>query len=431
MTMNDELVGRGRREGNRLFKDWFAELNSIAEGEPAPVAYTFVMGSMAEVLRTFDFNLVFPEINSLQAAVKKQSLEYLNKAEDHGYSTDVCGYVKADVGTQLQGGRHPNGRIPKPSLVIATNMCNTYVKWVEIWQRIHGCPVFVFDLPGQRGTSWRSEPGEPAFEADRRYVQGQLEELIALCERISGKAFDVDRLRGVMSHVNSMAADWKAVLDLNQSSPAPFNVLGDGLTYMGMLSAYRGTPEGARYMSELHEEMAYRVAHRMGTLAEERFRLHGVGPACYPYFRRFLELFQEWGAVFVSSEYLAYAGGGLDQGITFDLERPLESLAEQLVLTAQRSMSNMFFSQDRLYDSVRRWNADGIVFHSVKSCRTVSTGMADSREYITRVHDVPALFIESDLVDPRAWSEAQLKNRVDAYFEALAARKAAMPAVGR
>jgi len=429
--MNEELIGRGRRDGNRLFKDWFTELDAAAARGEEPVAYTFVMGSMAEVLRTFNFHIVFPEINSLQAAVKKQSLEYLNKAEDHGYSTDVCGYVKADVGSQLQGGRHPNGRIPKPNLVIATNMCNTYVKWVEIWQRMHGCQVFVFDLPGQRGMNWRSEPGEPAFEADRRYVQGQLEELIAVCERISGRAFDIDRLRQVMAHVNSMAADWKAVLELNQNVPAPFNVLGDGLTYMGMLSAYRGTPEGARYMSELHEEMSHRVARRMGTVADERFRLHGVGPACYPYFRRFLELFQEWGAVFVSSEYLAYAGGGLDQGIAFDLSRPLESLAEQLVLTAQRSMSNMFFSQDHLSDSVRQWRADGIVYHSVKSCRTVSTGMADSREYITRVHDVPALFIESDLVDPRAWSEAQLKNRVDAYFEALAARKTATAAAGR
>jgi benzoyl-CoA reductase subunit B len=425
--MQDEIVGRGRRDGNALFKDWFVELDAAA-GTNAPVAYTFVMGSMAEILRAFDFHVVFPEINSLQAAVKKQSLDYLNKAEDYGYSTDVCGYVKADVGTQLQKGMHPNGRIPKPSLVIATNMCNTYVKWVEIWQRMHGCPVFVFDIPGQRSMAWDAQPGSKSFEADRRYVQGQLEELIALSERITGRPFDVERLRTVLGHVNSMAADWEAVLRLNQNSPAPFNVLADGLTYMGVLSAFRGTAEGARYMSQLREEMEHRVANRIGTVPEERFRLHGVGPACYPFFRRFLELFQEWGAVFVSSEYLAYAGGGLDRGISYDLDRPLESLAEQLVLTAQHSMSSMFFSQDRLYNAVRDWNADGIVYHSVKSCRTVSTGMADSREYITRVYDVPALFLESDLVDPRAWSEAQIKNRVDAYFEALASRKLAAAA---
>jgi benzoyl-CoA reductase subunit B len=419
-----EIVGRGRREGNALYKQWYAELDEASRsGEPT--AYVFVMGSVAEILRVFDFHLSFPEINSLQAAIRKQALDYLTPAEDRGYSTDVCAYVKADVGMQLRGGEHPNGRIPKPSLVIATNMCNTYVKWVEIWQRMHGCPVFVLDIPGMRGLRWKAGRRNQSFAADARYVELQLGELITLSEEVTGKRFDIDRLREALEAVNRTAADWSAVLDLNRSIPAPFNAMGDGLTYMGMLSAYRGTETGAGYMSRLRQEMEHKVAHRLGTIAEERFRLHGVGPACYSYFRRFLELFQDWGAVFVNSEYLAYAGGGLEQGIHYDLRRPLRSLAENLVLTAQRSMSNMFFSQDQIADTVRRWRADGVVYHSVKSCRTVSTGMADSREYVTRTRGIPSLFVESDLVDPRLWSEAQFKNRIDAYFEALASRKAA------
>lgn len=428
--MDDAIVGRGKREGGRLFKEWFATLDAAAETN-ADTAYVFVMGSTAEILKTFDFNLVFPEINSLQTAVRKVSLEYLNKAEDQGYSTDVCGYVKADVGVHLDGRRHPNGRLPRPSLVIATNMCNTYVKWVEIWERMYHCPVFVLDIPGQRGIRWRAEPGDPAFEADRRYVQSQLEELIELAVKVTGRAFDMDRLLMSMGNVNRTAADWNAVLRLNQNVPAPFNAMADGLAYMGVLSAYRGTEAGARYMADLRQEMEYKVERGLGTLTDERFRLHGVGPACYSQFRRFLELFEEWGAVFVNSEYLAYAGGGLDQGIHYDLERPLESLAEQLLLTGQRSMSNMFFSQDQIADTVRAWKADGVVYHSVKSCRTVSTGMADSREYVTHKQDIPSLFVESDLVDPRLWSEAQFKNRIDAFFEALGARKSAALAAAR
>ena len=428
--MDTEIVGRGRREGNRLFKDWFQSLDTAAQ-ENAPTAYVFVMGSIAEILKAFDFNLVFPEISSLQTAVRKVSLDYLNKAEDYGYSTDVCAYVKADVGVHLDERKHPNGRIPKPSLVVATNMCNTYVKWVEIWERMYHCPVFVLDIPGQRAVGWRAEPGDPGFEADRRYVQSQLEDLIELSEKVTGRPFHLDRLVETMRQVNLMARDWSAVIRLNQNVPAPFNAMGDGLAYMGVLSAYRGTPQGARYMAELREEMELKVKLGLGTIEEERFRLHGVGPACYAYFRRFLELFQEWGAVYVNSEYLAYAGGGLDQGIQFDLERPLESLAEQLLLTGQRSMSNMFFSQDQVADTVRDWRADGVVYHSVKSCRTVSTGMADSREYVIHQRDVPALFVESDLVDPRLWSEAQFKNRIDAFFEALASRKAAALAAAR
>jgi benzoyl-CoA reductase subunit B len=37
--------------------------------------------------------------------------------------------------------------------------------------------------------------------------------------------------------------------------------------------------------------------------------------------------------------------------------------------------------------------------------------------------DVATLFMESDHMDKRVVSEAQLKNRIDAFFEGLATRK--------
>ena len=37
---------------------------------------------------------------------------------------------------------------------------------------------------------------------------------------------------------------------------------------------------------------------------------------------------------------------------------------------------------------------------------------------------MPTLYIESDLIDPRYWSVAQIKNRVDAFFEVLEQRAA-------
>src|SRR4030067_751242 len=114
-----DIVGRGAKDGARLFREWFGRLTGAAErGEHT--AYVFVMGSLAEVLNVFDFNLVFPEISSLQTAVRRVAHEYLNVAEDYGYSPDICGYVKADVGVQIQGGRHSMGMIPKPNLAACT-----------------------------------------------------------------------------------------------------------------------------------------------------------------------------------------------------------------------------------------------------------------------------------------------------------------------
>jgi hypothetical protein len=64
-----EIVGRGAREGGRLFREWYGNLSAASERNE-PAAYVFVMGSMAEILRVFDFHTVFPEINSLQTAVR-------------------------------------------------------------------------------------------------------------------------------------------------------------------------------------------------------------------------------------------------------------------------------------------------------------------------------------------------------------------------
>ncbi|MDP7478793.1 MAG: 2-hydroxyacyl-CoA dehydratase family protein, partial [Vicinamibacterales bacterium] len=121
-------VGRGASEGARLFREWYRSLDAVAQrGDGA--AYVFVMGSLAELLRVFDLPTVFPEVNSLQTAVRRVAHEYLNEAEDYGYSPDICGYVKADVALQLRGGSHPMGQIPKPALAVLTNACNTYIKW--------------------------------------------------------------------------------------------------------------------------------------------------------------------------------------------------------------------------------------------------------------------------------------------------------------
>src|SRR3989304_9301059 len=123
----DELVGRGMRDGSQLFREWFGELTSAPESQ-GQAAYVFVMGSLAELLRVFDFPLVFPEINSLQTAVRRAAAGYLSQAEDYGYSPDICGYVKADVAVQLRGGEHPLGGHPPPAPAGGANARNHHIK---------------------------------------------------------------------------------------------------------------------------------------------------------------------------------------------------------------------------------------------------------------------------------------------------------------
>jgi len=416
-----------RTDGQRLMKEWYTGL-AAARDRGQHVANVFVMGNAIEILRSFDFQLVFPEINSLQTGVRKASEEYLRLSEDYGMSPDVCSYVKADVGLILKEQRHPAGLIPKADIAIASNMCSTFIKWAEIWERMLKTPAFVLDLPGQRGGNWKARPGDAQHAADSRWIEAQFRDLIQKCEAITGRRFDMDRLAEVEQRVNKMMFHWNNVMSLNRVCPAPFNAMLDGLTYIGIMNVYRGAPEGVEFMRRLEEELKAKVARGEGRVAEERFRLLFSGTPCYVSMRRLVELFESWGGVFAYSDYLTFASGGMDAGeLVYDTSRPLESLAEVTALAAQRGLSNQFFAHERLAQQIRDYDVDGIVFHGIKSCRFVSSGMADTRDYLNKRLKVPSLYIESDLIDPRYWSDAQIKNRVDAFFETLHQRGGAAP----
>jgi benzoyl-CoA reductase subunit B len=172
--------------------------------------------------------------------------------------------------------------------------------------------------------------------------------------------------------------------------------------------------------------MEYKAARRLGTLDEEKYRLIFVGVPCYPIFRRFNEMFAEWGGAFVSSTYLWFASVGSSFGYQYDLRRPLESLAEGVLISVRHAMDSMFHQDRVLAEMLEPYSVDGVVYHPIKSCRTVSTGLADSRRSLMAQTNTPSLFIESDMMDKRVVSEAQLKNRIDAFFEGLTTRRAAL-----
>jgi benzoyl-CoA reductase subunit B len=284
-------------------------------------------------------------------------------------------------------------------------------------------PTVTLDVPGSRADGLKPVRGDRDFDNDRRYVAAQIRELIPVLEQVTGRRFDIDRLREAMGHANSMNVSWKRVLELNRSRPSLFNALSDGTIYLGVCNGFRGSAVGADYFRDLVEEMEYRAARGIGTLTDEQYRLVFVGVPCYPIFRRFTELFSEHGGTFVHSTYLWFASGGSNLGYEYDLADPIEGLAEGLLLGVRDAMDSMFFPAHPLARMIDEYAIDGVVFHPIKSCRTVSTGLADTRRELLSLRDVPNLFVESDMMDRRVVSEAQIKNRSDAFFEGLASRR--------
>ncbi len=396
-----------------LMAAWMREL---AESEAAgrPTGALMISGNCVELLRACHVLPMFPEVTALQNAIRHKSLPLILKAEQAGYSSDNCAYVKADIGLFLEGGMGPGTALPFPTITVCNYVgCNVYVKWFEHLADISGSRLFMLDVPFART--------DAPSESDVRYVVAQLRELIAVCESVTGRKFDIDELREILALSARAQEGYARAKHLTKHHPAPFDSYFDSINMMGPINVLRGTLEAADFFDEAVAEFERLVAQGLGPLSEERVRTVIEGPPPYPYYKNFRNLFTRWGAVAVQSTY-STVGGIWEFGFRHDPRRPLESIAEQMLREnlTNRSIVDRY-AQIKRY--VEEWEADALVIHSIKSCRLFSAGQGDMREYFIKELGVPTLLVESDLEDPRYYAEAQIKNRIDAFFEALEHRK--------
>ena len=68
---------------------------------------------------------------------------------------------------------------------------------------------------------------------------------------------------------------------------------------------------------------------------------------------------------------------------------------------------------------IEEFDADGFLIHSVKSCNSFSAGQLLILRELERRTGRPGGFIESDLVDSRYFSAANIKNRLESYLQMI------------
>jgi benzoyl-CoA reductase subunit B len=415
-TSKAEYRGGMHQRQKALMLDWYARLDEGARTGSPPAVSLMISGNCVELLEAFGAVPIYPEINALQLAIRHQSLEPILAAEEMGYAADNCAYVKADIGAMLKGITPTGGKLPKPTLVFCNFVgCNTYIKWFEHLAEFQNAPLFMLDVPFLRGD-------EPSKE-DIAYVIQQMHELIKKLEELTGRKFDYDRFREAVRCSSQVEESWSRIKRLAQRSPSPFDAYFDAITLMGPLYVHRARPEGVEFFELALREMEEKVARGEGVYDQERFRLVMEGPPPYPFFRAFRDMFAKWKACAVASTY-STVGGLWEFGFRHDPDHPFESVAMHML---QHNVVNRNYLQR--YEQIRRyieeWNAHGLIIHFVKSCRLFSAGQGDMRDYFTRKLGIPTLYLESDLADPRYFSEAQIKNRMDAFFEGLEHSQAA------
>jgi len=421
-TAADVEKDASMRKQKAMMAAHYDRLTSVPEtGEK--VCDTFVPGNLNELIRCFDLVNNLPEVNAIQSGLRRLSGGYVMEAEKVGHSEDVCTYVKSDIGMMAKGNIAPNGKkFPAPDvLLLSYTGCFTFMKWFELLREQYKCETIMLHTP---------------YMADGKITQNMVDymvkqltdEVIPKLEKISGVKFDIDRLREYLKKSSAAEDDLVHVLQTAKNKPSPIDSYFGGIYYIGpIFGAFRGTDDAVEYYRFLREEVDQRLAEGKGPvtpdgdMGEERYRLVVEGPPNYTNFRQFWKMFYDEGAVVVASSYTK-VGGVYDFGFRHDPDKPLETLAEYcLNVYTNRSLPMRI---DMLLNYLDEYQADGLLINSIKSCNSFSAGQLLMMREIEKRSGKPAAFVESDLVDPRYFSAANIKNRLESYFQMIEQKRA-------
>jgi bcr-type benzoyl-CoA reductase subunit B len=377
-------------------------LSRYAEGAK-PVAWV-TSGAPVELLRAFDFYTVYPENHGALCGAQNAGPELCAVAERYGYDQDLCSYARIDLGHMFSG-KTPVGRLPKPDLLFASNnICQTVLYWYRALAYTWKVPLLVFDTPFnfEEITDW-----------DMAYMVRQFEEMIPLLEDVSGRPFRPNQFQEIIRIARETSLTWGEVLATMKARPAPMTVF-EAFGHLAPIVSLRGLPVALEYYRTLLDELQQRVDRGIGAVQNERKRLMWDNIAIWFKARDFSNLFAERGMNCVTA---TYTNAWAETTHNLDENRPFESMARAYSLVIlNRNLNYRLKLMERL---IREYQVDGLVIHSARSCKPYSVGQYDLKRHLTEQMGVPAVVIEADIADSRAYSEEQTQNRLQAFFEVV------------
>lgn len=366
----------------------------------------------AELFAGFD-NVVYgvPESHAAMCAGKGVGPLQCRKAEDRGYSMDLCSYARIDLGTVFDGGKDsPSYGLPAPHLLVSnTNNCSLLVKWFDVHRRCMGIPHFVVDVPFCYS---------PQGEAEVGYIAAQFRSLISRIEEMSGQRFDIDRVREAVCLSNEANRHWKRFLSFAGHRPSGITAF-DSFVQMAPILTARGTRRLAEHYRLLADETADRVARGVYPVPDERFRLLWDNIAPWHQLSRMSGRLSGLGASIIAASYTYCLGSreGEIEIFEFDGGDPIEYLARiQNFSVCPQGLELRYAAMEA---AIQRFGIDGVVFASNRSCKVYSIMQIDLQRRVEERLGVPTVMIDVDHADVRKYSEENAFVRLEALLERL------------
>lgn len=392
---------KAAHELKKIMRDYFT-------GMKGPVAWCTSVGP-AELLRSFGFEVYFPENHGALLGATRTAGDYIPSAVQEGYSADICSYLTADIGAYRCGEtplkkQYGMRGVPKPDLVVYnTNQCREVQDWFTFFGKEFGCPVAGIHPPRHLDAITTEAISD---------VAAQFHAIIPVCEKITGIKFDIDRFRVSLRKSREATELWKQVLATAKQTPSPLSFF-DGTIHMGPIVVLRGTQVATDYYTLLLEELKENVRNGTGFLANEQTRIYWDGMPVWGKLRSMSDLFAGNNAAVVASTYCN--SWVFD---AFDERDPFHSSAKAYTeIFINRSEAA---KMDMLAKLLEEFRIDGIVYHDAKTCFNNSNARFGMPARLRERTGIPALVIEGDLCDLRFFSEGQTKTKVETFLEQLA-----------
>jgi len=347
---------------------------------------------------------VYPENHGAMIGASKMGRALCEKAEEMGYSSDLCSYARSDISCAVDGGG-PIGGLPRPDMLICcNNICGTVLKWYEIQARHFNVPLFILDTPFCH-TAYMREM--------HVYVRRQLEEYIRFLEDVCRKKFNRDTMADVGRKSIQAQRLWQQVLDTAANRPAPLTAF-DAFFHLALIVTLRGTQTAVDYYASLLRQMNERVTRGIGAVPNERYRLLWDNLPIWYRLRWLSKKFAAHDACLVADTYTSAWCGAMKYMNENDF---LESMAEGYTrIYLNVGVDEMARTVIAMID---KYDVDGVVMHSNRSCKPYSLGQYDIQRIVMEERNIPCLIIEADMVDERNFSESQVATRIDAFMEMI------------
>lgn len=189
-----------------------------------------------------------------------------------------------------------------------------------------------------------------------------------------------------------------------------------------------GTQEARDFYQKMRDELKYRVEHRIGVVPQEKYRLLWGGGLPPWHTMKLFNYFGALGAVFVrETAYMPYELVDIPSSVTHPLERLAFRAFGHFTCRYERARKGCGNPHVQLIlDWLDEYRADGVVMHQVMTCRATTIGQTHYRQLIQKYVKLPVMFLESDIVDVRAYSETQTRRQIDTFLELVDSYKTAM-----